>query len=383
MKYTSDFEALLAYFPGIAAVDPRSAPIMSRRQVSAEWIRGGYTSIDPAGFNPFAGKVFYSRFSCLDELAGGSDYEGHNTALFLYEVFYALHDYVHVLALHQLARRCVGGLDPWDSIDDIQSEWFRILLLFSEAAATVAVDYWLLSARPLSEHLGRTDGFQTLTTPYLAAQDAPQLAAVAFGTEVDAPDFLVELARVYCNGWSGKIAEVSMTFGHLPPWLLREQQQALRQATLADEWLCVLGAPLSDEQRTIGRTLFDDLAPHMLAIAVDLREQIDLRTLHTPAPFAALYGWCDEPAQQDDFRFINAPRWLASGGSARNVGQRSKSYFNAQLAARYRPTDLIDSGRLRGKQLALIDPPELMENLIDFTPLSGDHDAPLNLFHVS
>lgn len=386
MRHHELFDSLCRYFPGVSKVDPRVSIMMHRRNVSAEWIRGGYTSVDPAGFNPFTGQVFYSRYSSLDELNDAGSDAVLNPDLLLYEVFYALHDFVHIWSLHELARMNSHAIGPWNRTEDVDSAWFKLLLLFSEAAATATVDYWMLSSRPLSAQVGQENTFTTLTTPFDANRDSALIDGNPFGVEVQSPTFLVELALTYSVGWMGPLRDLMRGFGcHPPDWLVRERNQARRQSKLADDWLAVLRGN-RDRIATIGLDRFEACRPQLLNIATRLRHWIDSNSISETQVHAPIVGWCDSLPIGLDFRFLNAPRWLEFCPTLddRELGDESRTYFNSQIMSRIRPGELLALKEVfRGKTLAEIPSLELVEATRSVASLSGEPNGPLNLFFVS
>ncbi len=387
MRHEELFERLAGYCKGISEIDPRTSSTMFRRNVSAEWIRGRFTDVDPSGFNPFSGRVFYSRYSCLDELADQSD-APLSPDLFSYEVFYALHDFVHVWSLHELARLSQDICGSWKSCRDIEPRWFKLLLLCSEAAATVTVDYWMLCTRPLSSHVGDATLFKSLTTPFQAAHDNPRIHGNRRGVNIESPEFLVQLALAYCAGWVGPLRDLMNDFGEDPPaWLLREHQQALRQTRLADQWLVALkGESFSATESRIDGEQFELFVPNLLHIAYTLQQWLDSGCLERPQIHTPIADWCDTMPDHRDFRFLNAASWLKVANSEDRHANRSSncSYLSAQILSRIRPCQFVGlKQEFRGRTLSDIPSATLAAAIEEIPPLTGGANGPLNLFFIS
>lgn len=385
MKHRELFDSLCCYFPGLVEIDPRTSPIMSLRNVSAEWIREGYTAIDPAGFNPFFGKIFYSQYSCLDELRTRIDLP-LNADLFKYEVFYALHDFVHVWSLHGLARSGYDAKGSWERHEDVDPAWFQLLLLFSEAAATVVVDYWLLGVKALPTIPDTTSKFSTLTSPFSACRDIPQIEGNPYGVEINSPEFLVQLARAYCVGWSGPIGKLMKSFGdQCPCWLTREFYQSERQLRLCRQWLRTLKGDGFDGI-SVSQEYFESLQPNFLNIATDLRDWVDNGHINPTIISPNIGKWCGAPPAWPDFRFLNALQWYELGGalSDDSFERLDHEYLNAQMVSRIRPCQLVGLKKeLRAKTLSEVPSSQLHAAIEGLPKLIGGNDGPLNLFFVS
>jgi hypothetical protein len=382
MRYLQSFQALEAYFPDVSRARPSTSDVLVRRDVTAEWIRSGYTKVDPAGFNPFTGSVFYSQHSIIDNLDRGMRDEG-SLDLLMYEIFYALHDHVHVWALHALARLSLGESVEWATIADIDDTLFLGLLLFSEAAATAAIDYWLLCQRPVRAEIAGLKSFTSLTTPYRAVSDHSEFRAGSVRFAVETDDFLPILAEAYCQAWRGPLAELHAGSGtRMPDWLAWEHEQAHRQRRLAKSWLKALTGGNNASVHSEA-AWFEENLPHIRSLSAELSAKVRSGRLPEVEVFRPIVGWCSEVPNHRDFRFLNLSS-LISGRCDIGGLEVDDPYASSQLIARWRPKAIWEAGcQFAGRTLDQVPFHELAELLRDVQPLDGGDTGPCNLFFVS
>jgi hypothetical protein len=226
-------------------------------------------------------------------------------------LLFAVHDYLHVWV-----TRLVQKLAPelGFGVGRVTRERFDdqlFLMLLSEAAATVGVDYWWLCTIDLADELPIGTCFrEALTTPYHERQLA-ELRRFRPDLEVQSPAFLDELCAFYCTGeFTGFDADDLAQSAVLHAWMAKEIRYGEKQREICREWL----AFLADDEIAVPRDrLADPVDPDapgrrelVAAVGEALWRKVKRDELQ---PIAAPGGgepWRSPAGRRTDLRFRNA-----------------------------------------------------------------------------
>jgi len=129
----------------------------------------------------------------------GSARDYNEDDLLVHEVFFAVHDYLHVWTaqpLRELVPEQRLGRSPLAERDH---EGLAFLQLVTEAAATVGLDYWCLSTFDINDVVPIGTTHHLLATQY-CERDLEEYRRANRPFVVQTPAFFAELARFYCTG---------------------------------------------------------------------------------------------------------------------------------------------------------------------------------------
>ena len=230
-------ELLIANYPIVDSMFHGPGIEFRKRNIDMRWYYNNDIPLCVSGFNPFTGNIFYGRNSFLAELIAESDAYVTGTDWYLYEAFFAAHDYVHTWCIRELTRHLNTSSRSRVLGDPTCFRDVRYILLVSEAAATIAIDYWLLCQRPIAEVLSLDGSFRTLTTPYRALVNESSGDA-RFSRKIRSRAFFYDLARAYCTNDIGYLTlYVDDSDANAPAWFATEETQAAKQQRLVADWL--------------------------------------------------------------------------------------------------------------------------------------------------
>jgi hypothetical protein len=256
---------LASHYPVVRSmIDDTSIRFIPRR-VDMRWYYRKAVPICVTGFNPFRNGIFYGQHSFLAEIISSSNAPiRKDLDWYLYELFFAAHDYVHVWCVQELTRELGAFEDAAMLRDRNQQRRFIYTLLLSEAAATIAIDYWLLCQRPVSRILPRRPTFSALTTSF-THRDAARLRKIDAKMDVASKSFFDWLATAYFTGrFDGPSGSWGRLSGMQIDWVSAERVQANKQRRIATAWLSYLvGSRVVDDSLYRGMSEYADLTRHI------------------------------------------------------------------------------------------------------------------------
>jgi hypothetical protein len=234
----SELRVLLrAHYPVIDSMFRDRALQFEERKIDMRWYYERHLDISVCGFNPFVGRIYFGRQSFLSKFLFDSDACVDQSDWYLYEVFFAAHDYVHAWCVRELTHRLDVRVTKKSLRDAAHLKRFLYMLLLSEAAATVAVDYWLLCQKSVNDLLSGRGTFHALTTTYRNADLKPIRRKIP-EFDVGSKSFFWMLAEAYCTGSFGVLAPFVFDAANSPEsWLSIEKCQTGKQQILAHGWL--------------------------------------------------------------------------------------------------------------------------------------------------
>jgi hypothetical protein len=227
------------------------------RAIDNAWKYHNIVDHSMVGFNPSAGNLYYAARSRIADWGKEPEKSArlHNERDRLaQEVWFLSHDYVHAWC-YGLIRALVPSLElGFGPITQKNFESLVFAHLVTEAAATVGLDYWYLSAIRLSEVLPIGSRLRALTVTY--HEDLLEEFRLARpGLIVQHPAFFAEIAEFYCTGViEGFDKEDLQRSPELYNWLAKEVSYGQTQRVIAREWLAHLaGRPLAgaDKRRPV------------------------------------------------------------------------------------------------------------------------------------
>lgn len=210
------------------------------RAIDARWTYERVLPINVSGFNPFESAYFYShnsQFSKWLEDPFGSARDYNENDLLVREVLFMAHDYIHAWTY-----RVIDSLFPEKKIlsSPISQDNFEDLVfchLLTEAAATVGLDYWILSLKDANYYCNIGSNVGPLTISY-REKLLDEYKKFAPNLEVQKPDFFVTLATFYCIGeFPGFGADDLRRSPQLLAWLKHELTYGVTQRKLTRSWL--------------------------------------------------------------------------------------------------------------------------------------------------
>jgi hypothetical protein len=339
------------------------------RAVDRRWTYERAIPISVVGFNPYTDAVYYASRSAfarwLRDPAGSA--RDHNEGDFLvHEVFFAVHDYLHVWTaqlLRELAPEHRLGRGPLAERD---LESLAFLHLVTEAAATVGLDYWYLSTFDVNDVVPIGTTHNLLATQY-CERDIEEYRHANPSFTVQTPAFFTELARFYCTGELrgfdvNDLRRSPKTFR----WLRHELSYGVTQRRYIRMWLRYLAmGEVAPPDPGDGRAVAVS-EPWQERVFAAVGEALwrkvneghdDLGTATAAARDDV--PWASPRAGVPDFRFTNLnaleedPRLDVRAGPS---GEDNAAYLGYQLLSRY------DHGAIE---------PELRRLLTDLAPRRG------------
>jgi hypothetical protein len=212
------------------------------RNVDARWNYYGI-SLGLNGFNPYLGKIFIAENSCLAEwIKGGKKNDRHHNIkdLLIREISFLAHDFIHAWSV-QFLRTKLPSLDIGSCL--ITKENFEDLAfchLLTEAAATVAIDYWFLSTMNIGKECNLGSDFKTLTVSFHES-NSDEFKRFNPDFNAQTPEFLGHIARFYCNGiFTGYGIEDLEKSPIIRTWLEKEISYGNEQRISTRSWLSYL-----------------------------------------------------------------------------------------------------------------------------------------------
>jgi hypothetical protein len=172
------------------------------RGVDCGWQYAGHVEAPVVGFNPFAGQFFHGRKSVLAEWLkdpAASPRPLNSGDRLVYEVFFGVHDWLHVWAyglIRKLAPQLELGSGPIRP-KDIEALAFAHLL--TEACAVVGLDFWYLATIDVNAVTPIGMERKTFATSY-HERDIGEYQRVNPRFEVQTPRFFHDIAMAYATG---------------------------------------------------------------------------------------------------------------------------------------------------------------------------------------
>ena len=320
------------------------------RAVDRRWTYERAIPVSVVGFNPYTDAVYYASHSAfarwLRDPAGSA--RDHNEGDFLvHEVFFAVHDYLHVWTaqlLRELFPEQGLGRGPLVKRD---LEPLAFLHLVTEAAATVGLDYWYLSTFDVNDVVPIGTTHNLLATQY-SERDIEEFRRANASFTVQTPAFFTELARFYCTG---ELRGFDVNDLRRSPktyrWLRHELSYGVMQRRYIRMWLRYLatgevGRPDPGDGAAV--TVSEAWQERVFAAVGEalwrkVKEGRDeLGTAATPVASGYDEPWASPRSGAPDFRFTNLnaleedPRLDVRSGPC---GEENASYLGYQLLSRY------------------------------------------------
>lgn len=312
------------------------------RGVDAYWTYQKAIPISVSGFNPYLGGCFYSRSSLFASWLRqpfGSARELNDSDFLVKEVLFMAHDYLHAWTYQMIDKLRPEREVFTTAITAENLEEYAFFQLFSEAVATVGLDYWLLSVNDVNHfcELGSTRG--PLTVSYRESRLAEyQRFCPEF--EAQTPRFLKKIASFYCTGkFSGFDASDLRRSPQLLGWLKHELNYGRTQRRLARSWQKFLARePVEIADRDLEAPL--TVTPELEQLIEEVSEPLwDLvkndhdrcGAWNKPASYPR-----SAPDREPDFRFLNLhfcepEQWqdLEFGPGSENFGFLLHQYLAA------------------------------------------------------
>lgn len=229
-----------------AFTDRRLAP--RPRGIDCAWRYNGVVADPVVGFNPFGGSFYYGVKSTLAEWlkAPGASARPLNTRdRLVYEVFFGVHDYLHVWT-YGLIRELAPDLEM--GFGRIHPRNFEALVfahLLTEAVAVVGLDFWYLSTINANDVSPIGMDRQTFATSY-HERDIAEYRRAYPDFEVQTPRFYQEIVTAYCTGnFKGFDANDLMRSPMLARWATHVVDYAQYMRSYIRNWLSYLAGSAS------------------------------------------------------------------------------------------------------------------------------------------
>lgn len=315
-----------------------------RRGIDARWKYDGVIATNIDGFNPLRCAAFvgtHSHFERWRPHRHGSARRFNPGDELVPEALFVVHDYLHAWTYHWIAELCpqVGfGQAP------ITSDNFEAMVfchLFSEAVATVGLDYWYLSTIQLNQEVPIGTMQRGLTASY-REELAEEYGRFNPTLKVQHPDFLERLGRFYCDGvFRGFAARDLHVSPAVDAWLSHELRYGKLQRQYCRQWFAYLSrdsVQLSDAQLAAPVDCRASWQKKLMAqIAERLWAKVKCKEICTAENgFDPDTAWSACPDKQPDFRFINFNRQGSlPPDSVAEMPDESFEYLMRQYIARF------------------------------------------------
>ncbi|MCH9685851.1 MAG: hypothetical protein K0V04_30740 [Deltaproteobacteria bacterium] len=316
-----------------------------RRQCDVRWLYENRSTKASLGWSPQQGEICIAKesptASWLDDPS--QDLRELNEGdVFINELSFAIHDYLHVWAL-DVIRTTVPQLDCCVApLHAGNVEEHVLALLITEAVATVGLDYWCLCQRDLESELEIGSNFRTLTVSYdHRRQD--EYRRFSPDLEIDHPSFLGTLAEFYATGrFPGFDAAALRRSPCVLSWLKHELSYGKVQRKYSRLWLQHLSGRHLYDQTQLATEVSTDV-PWYDALIESLSQQLwslvkdggssHVRNLPSPDD-----TWRAPDRGPIDFRFTNLNALDDPRGevSRRGVHPHSRPQWREQLLRRRR-----------------------------------------------
>lgn len=213
-------------------------PFLRARPIDLTWNYDEIVPISVSGFNPLAGSVYFAELSHLSTFLFGDDSLPVNRPdWYLYEIFFAVHDFLHVWSASYMLERVPECIDLHEGLNGSTARNLAYILMMSELSAVVGLDYWMLSHCDVAALLGIDVKFKGLTTSYRAA-DAEIAREFWPDFEVRDASFFDWLARGYFDDDFGAFDLVDAPrVANKLPWVRKEWHMGVRQRQVLARWL--------------------------------------------------------------------------------------------------------------------------------------------------
>lgn len=241
---------LYEHHPLVQFVFEQDEAPLTRREIDTTWHNKNIIPIPTTGFNPWAKKVFHGRNTYLEKfLCPDAHPLIDDVDSCLNEIFFAVHDYVHVWCIARLLPHFPHCAQPGALAGGAYNRDFAYLLMMSEVVATVSIDFWYLLYADFKQDIGSDCRFTTLTT-IMKRTDIDKARTISPGFSVRSPEFLEWLAKAYFHSaFDGFEAASYSTLNEIAPWLMREKWLSGAQRRIGSNWLSYLsGLPCNGEQ---------------------------------------------------------------------------------------------------------------------------------------
>jgi hypothetical protein len=309
------------------------------RSVDKTWNYKGTVETAMTGFNQFTSDIYYGGISALSswlESPEDSARPYNERDLLMRELLLACHDYYHVWSTHliqTIAPELEFDLSNPAAID-IERHTFCHLL--TEAAATIAIDYWFLARIDVNSILPIGTKISSLTTNYHHKIER-ELSIFNNSFATYDPSFFVNLASFYCTGnFIGFSVDELKVSPVLLNWLEHELRYGAVQRSLAREWFAYIAdtrshlvpkAPLHITEPWQSE-LMEKIAEYLWRKVTrddDVLTSSDVAVVKKPVRF-------DTSTDRIDLRFVNIlsverHRWLHIA----NLTDSNRDYFKKQI----------------------------------------------------
>jgi len=236
-------ERVFLGFPLVKYVFEQSTIKLVMRPIDMTWHYKGVVPISVSGFNPLGNKIFFGKNSYVDKFLnfGNLTVEKDEIDWYLYEIFFVVHDYVHIWAVTNLLVLFPECLEPDALRNHEVINNISYILLMSEVAATIAVDFWMLSSVDVSKKLQLETKFRCLTTSFKIS-DLANAKILNPQFEVKSLQFFQWLAIAYFESvFEGFDCFDADNLEKYAPWLMKEKKISIVQRQLIVKWLSYLG----------------------------------------------------------------------------------------------------------------------------------------------
>ncbi len=320
--------------------DPRVA--RRARAIDQRWSYERVVPVSMTGFNPYSEAVYYASHSAFarwlrDPAASARD---ENEGDFLvHEVFFAVHDYLHVWTVKLLQELVPARRFGRGQLEERDLEAFAFMHLVTEAAATVGLDYWYLATLDVNSVVPIGSNHDHLATEYRES-DLPEFRRCDPSFEVQTPAFFSQLARFYCSGeLHGFDVDDLRRSPKTYRWLRHELSYGATQRRYVRTWLRYLatGECARDSRRDSAAVAIDE--PWQERVLAEVGRALWDKVKHDRdvsfTARAADEPWSAPRRERADFRFTNL-NVLDDGALAAAAGDEvSASYLAYQLLSRH------------------------------------------------
>lgn len=170
-----------------------------QRPFDARWKYSGIVPRFQHGFNPFGGKGYYSQKSELAFWLESGEMPPSETLrrVIANETLMLVHDYLHYWAVQETAAFFTRELGRELASANLQV--MDLVLILSEAVATVGLDYWVLTPMAFGRTYGLSQDCHQVTIN-LTPEQIAEIRTVKPDFNVFEESFFTEIAEFYFSG---------------------------------------------------------------------------------------------------------------------------------------------------------------------------------------
>jgi len=239
---------LYLHFPIVEYVFEKNKAVLTKRSIDMNWFYNGIIPVSVSGFNPLGSQIFYGKNSYLEKFLE-EEIEIHPNEIdwYLYEIFFVVHDYMHIWAIDQLLNffpQCTEKnlFDDVDTLNDL-----AFMLLLSEVVASISVDWWMLSKFDFAKDLDSNSKFRCLTTSFKMS-DITIARNVYASFSVQDENFFSWLTKGYFYNVFKGFENLNKENSNNLHWLNKELKYGIKQRELLAKWINFLSNDLSKLQ---------------------------------------------------------------------------------------------------------------------------------------